>query len=52
MRQGAHGAGEDNHGGGGVAAAGDVGSDVRIRRGGGAWDRGRRGVFRGGSGGR
>ena len=26
--QGAHGAGEDDHGGGGVAAAGDVGSDV------------------------
>ena len=26
--EGAHGAGKDDHGGGGIAAAGDVGSDV------------------------
>src|SRR5262249_31213076 len=28
VREGAHGAGKDDHGGGGVAAAGDVGADV------------------------
>ena len=28
--EGAHGAGKDDHGGGGVAAAGDVGSDVGV----------------------